>query len=78
MALPKNRQTKSRTNKRRAHHALNKVALSSCPKCKEPTPSHVACRTCGTYKKREVVDVFAKLDKKEKKKKKEEKSEQEE
>ncbi len=69
MALPKVRQTRSRTNKRRAHHALKKIAVSYCPKCKEAMTPHVTCKNCGFYNGREVIDVFAKLDKKEKKKK---------
>ena len=75
MALPKNRQTKSRRNRRRAHHALKAVPVSSCPKCKEPSLSHTACKNCGTYNKREVIDVMAKLDKKKKTKKGEKKEE---
>jgi len=69
MALPKVRQTRSRTNKRRAHHALKKAAVAVCPKCKEAVTPHLACKNCGFYNGREVVDVFAKLDKKEKKRK---------
>ncbi len=69
MALPKVRQTKSRRNKRRAHHALKKIPTSFCPSCKEPVLSHTVCKNCGTYKQNKVIDVLAKLDKKEKKKK---------
>jgi len=72
MAVPKVRQTSSRRNRRRAHHALKGVAVSHCPKCKEATTPHVACKNCGFYNGREVIDVFAKLDKKEKKKKEKE------
>ncbi len=72
MALPKVRQTKSRTNRRRAHHALKKIPMSSCPKCNDPVLSHTTCKNCGNYNKREVIDVMAKLDKKEKKQKKKE------
>ncbi|MFA5091508.1 MAG: 50S ribosomal protein L32 [Candidatus Paceibacterota bacterium] len=32
MALPARHHSKSRTNKRRSHHALTKVKLVSCPK----------------------------------------------
>ena len=69
MAVPANRQTSSRKNRRRAHHSLKKIAVSYCPKCKEAMTPHVACKNCGFYNGREVIDVFAKLDKKEKKKK---------
>jgi large subunit ribosomal protein L32 len=36
-----------------------------CPKCKKPILSHTACRNCGFYKGKEVVNVLAKLTKKE-------------
>ncbi len=72
MALPKVRQTRSRTNKRRAHHALKKILVSTCPKCKEAMTPHIVCKNCGFYNGREVIDVFAKLDKKEKKRKEKE------
>ena len=70
MALPKVRQTSSRRNRRRAHHALKSIPVSVCPKCKEQALSHTACKNCGTYNKREVMDVIGKLDKKDKKKEK--------
>lgn len=72
MALPMNRHSSSRRDRRRAHHALSKINISLCPKCKSPSLPHVACKNCGTYNKREVIDVLAKLDKKEKKKKEKE------
>ncbi len=72
MAVPKKRHTKSRRNKRRSHHALKKMKLSTCPKCKEPVLPHHFCSFCGTYKGKEVIDVLAKLTKKEKKKKEKE------
>ena len=78
MAVPKKRHTKSRRNKRRSHHALKKVKLSLCPKCKEPILPHHFCPFCGTYKGREIIDVLAKLTKKEKKKKEKEMAKKEE
>jgi len=72
MAVPKKRHTKSRRNRRRSHHALGKVKLSLCSKCKEPILPHHFCLFCGTYKGREVIDVMAKLTKKERKKKEKE------
>jgi len=69
MAVPKQRHTKSRRNRRRSHLALKKKNLSSCPKCGEPILSHHYCTNCGFYKDKEVVDVLAKLEKREKKEK---------
>ncbi len=70
MAQPKHRTTSSKRNQRRSHHALKKVNLAVCPKCKSKTLSHTACANCGTYKGKEVIDVVSKLEKKEQKKNK--------
>jgi large subunit ribosomal protein L32 len=72
MAVPKQRHTKSRRNRRRSHLGLKKKNLSTCPKCGEPILSHRYCPNCGYYKDREVVDVLAKLEKKQKKEKEKE------
>jgi len=70
MAVPKQRHTKSRRNRRRSHHALKKQGFSVCPKCGEPILPHNLCSNCGVYSGKEVIDVMAKLDKKERKKSK--------
>ena len=64
MALPKVRQTRSRTNKRRSHHSLKRVSGVKCSKCGEMTLSHAVCKNCGFYKEVEVLDVMKKKDKK--------------
>lgn len=66
------RHTKSHTGRRRSHHALEAELVVPCPKCKELNLPLYACRYCGTYKGREVVNVFAKLNKKERKQKEKE------
>lgn len=77
MAVPKQRHTKSRRNKRRSHHALGKKHFFTCPKCGEPVLPHRLCENCGTYAGKEIIDVMAKLTKKEKKKKEKDIAEQE-
>lgn len=77
MAAPKQRHTKSRRNRRRSHHALDKQNFSICSKCGQPVLAHQLCWNCGTYAGRPTIDVLAKLDKKEKKKKTKELGEQE-
>ncbi len=77
MAVPKQRHTKSRRNKRRSHHALRKQHFSLCPKCGHPVLPHQLCLNCGTYAGKEVVDVLSKLTKKERKKKEKELAAQE-
>ena len=67
MAEPKKRGTKSKRDKRRLHIVMKKPALTKCLKCGKTILPHTVCSFCGYYKGKEVIDVFAKLDKKEKK-----------
>ena len=72
MAVPKQRHTKSRRNKRRGNIFITPPAFTVCSKCGKQILPHVACPNCGFYKGREVIDVMKKLNKKEKKMKKKE------
>jgi large subunit ribosomal protein L32 len=54
MAVPKQRQSHSRTNKRRSRHKITPPRLRACPKCGEPRLPHRVCMNCGTYGGREV------------------------
>lgn len=72
MAVPKQKHTKSRRNKRRGNIFLKKGNLISCSKCGKPKLAHVVCQNCGYYKNREVIDVLKKLTKKERKTKEKE------
>ena len=56
MAVPKQKQSHSRTNKRRSQHKITPLARHSCPNCHEPKLPHRVCRNCGHYKGREVVE----------------------
>jgi large subunit ribosomal protein L32 len=72
MAVPKQRHTKSRRNKRRANIFLKASGLTLCPKCKKEVLPHTVCSNCGYYKGQEVIDVLKKLGRKEKKQKEKE------
>lgn len=67
MGLPGHRRTSSHKHRRAAHFALKKLNLGSCPKCKEPVPSHRACPNCGTYAGRKVLNLKSPLSKQPKK-----------
>jgi len=54
MALPKRRHSRSRTRKRRSHHAIGAPALSICQDCGEPKEPHKLCGNCGKYNKATV------------------------
>ena len=57
MAVPKGKMSRSRTRSRRSQWKAVKASLVACPQCREPKLQHVACPTCGTYNKRQVLDV---------------------
>jgi len=57
MAVPKQKQSHSRTNKRRATHKISAPAVNLCPQCRSPRRPHRVCPTCGSYAGREVVHV---------------------
>jgi large subunit ribosomal protein L32 len=57
MTTPKRKQSKSRTRKRRSHHALAVPSPGICPQCSQPRPIHRACPACGFYKGRRVMTV---------------------
>ena len=50
MAVPKQKQSHSRTSKRRATHKITPPALRACPQCHEPRLPHRVCPNCGHYK----------------------------
>jgi large subunit ribosomal protein L32 len=55
MAVPKQRQSRARTSKRRAQHKISAPSLAYCPQCHSPRLPHRVCPVCGTYGGREVV-----------------------
>jgi large subunit ribosomal protein L32 len=57
MAVPKQKQSHSRTHKRRAQHKISAPTYNACPTCHSPRLPHRVCPTCGSYAGREVVHV---------------------
>ncbi|MBK8482220.1 MAG: 50S ribosomal protein L32 [Proteobacteria bacterium] len=56
MAVPKKRQSSSRSAKRRANH--DRVApanVAACPSCGEPRLAHRVCPSCGKYGGRVII-----------------------
>ena len=72
MAVPKQKHTKSRRNKRRMHIFAKVPTLTKCLKCGKPLLPHTVCLNCGYYRGVEIIDVLKKLTKKERKKKEKE------
>jgi len=73
MPVPKKKTTRSARNQRRSHHALKKVNLNICSKCKEPARPHHVCLACGTYNNQQVLEIKTKNPQDKKKDKSEEK-----
>jgi large subunit ribosomal protein L32 len=57
MAVPKRKQSHSRSAKRRSHNAVKPLQLVYCPQCGTAAPSHVVCPNCGNYQGRTVVET---------------------
>jgi large subunit ribosomal protein L32 len=55
MAVPKQKQSHSRTNKRRSQHKVSAPSVVDCPHCHSPRLPHRVCAVCGYYAGREVV-----------------------
>lgn len=58
MAVPKRKQSKSRSAIRRAQVMKRPVPhFAPCPRCQEPRVSHQVCKACGYYNGRMVIEV---------------------
>ena len=57
MALPKRRQSKARSRKRRTHYKATAISSSACPQCGQPKMPHRICPNCGYYKGKPVISV---------------------
>jgi large subunit ribosomal protein L32 len=55
--LPKQKQSRTRRDKRRTHDALKATNMVQCSNCGEMRLPHRACPDCGHYKGREVFEV---------------------
>jgi large subunit ribosomal protein L32 len=64
MPVPPKRLPARRGKTRASHHALKKMQLVPCPKCKKPKLPHFVCKNCGFYKGKDILKLEAKLSKK--------------
>ena len=55
MAVPKQRTSKSKRDKRRSHDRLVAPTQGSCAQCGAPKQPHRVCAACGTYRGRTVI-----------------------
>ena len=57
MAVPKKKQSKTRTAKRRANWKAEAPSYSACPQCKQAKIPHRVCGNCGYYAGRQAIEV---------------------
>lgn len=55
--LPKQKNSRTRRDQRRAHDALTAKNLVQCSNCGEMRLPHRVCPNCGHYKGREVIVI---------------------
>lgn len=55
MAVPKRKMSRSNTRSRRSQWKAAVPSLVECSQCHELKLPHTACKTCGTYNRRQVV-----------------------
>ena len=59
MAVPKRKQSKSRSRSRRTHQVEHVTSITSCLNCNSPLKCHQACASCGFYKGVKVLTTKA-------------------
>lgn len=57
MAVPKKKMSRSRTRSRKAAWKVEAPRSVACEQCGKPKLPHRACRECGTYAGREVLET---------------------
>lgn len=56
-AVPKTKVSRHRRGNRRRHQRLDAPTLVTCPQCRELMRAHRVCKTCGTYRGRQVIEI---------------------
>jgi large subunit ribosomal protein L32 len=57
MAVPRNRHSNARKNKRRSHLAKELKNIVKCSNCNAAILPHRICETCGFYNKKQVINA---------------------
>lgn len=56
-AVPKHKVSRHRRGNRRQHQRLDMPTLVTCPQCRELMRAHRVCKSCGSYRGRQVIEV---------------------
>ena len=57
MAVPKRKQSKSKTRMRRAHDAIVLPSRIKCSRCGSVKLPHTICSVCGYYRGKPIQEV---------------------
>lgn len=57
MPVPKRKRSHARKHKRYANKGWKVQAITECKNCQAPLATHVACKGCGFYKGRKVLET---------------------
>ena len=57
MAVPFRKVSKTRKRTRRSHNAITPETTVTCKECGAVIKPHRACKECGSYKGKKVVEV---------------------
>jgi large subunit ribosomal protein L32 len=49
--------SRSNTRSRRAQWKTTAATIVTCDRCREPKLAHTVCKNCGTYNRRQVLEV---------------------
>jgi len=55
-AVPKTKVSRHRRGNRRQHQRLDAPTLVVCPQCGELMRAHRVCKSCGSYRGRQVIE----------------------
>jgi len=56
-AVPKTKVSRHRRGNRRRNQALTAPTLVTCPRCGKLMRAHRVCKSCGTYRGRQVIEI---------------------
>ena len=59
MAVPKRKQSKSRSRSRCTHKVEHVMSITQCLNCSKPLTTHQVCQGCGFYKGIKVMATKA-------------------
>jgi large subunit ribosomal protein L32 len=56
-AVPKTKVSRHRRGNRRQHQRVDAPTLVICSQCRQLMRAHRVCKSCGTYRGRQVIEI---------------------